>query len=64
MAKVGGAKAAELERLNGELAVARAELESLKFKYDSALSRCVGGCMQPPAHPALLLLSKETTVGL
>jgi hypothetical protein len=44
MAKVGGAKAAELDRLNGELAVSRAELESLKFKYDGALSRWVAVC--------------------
>ncbi len=40
MNKISGHKSAELDRLNGELEVARAELDSLRFKHEGALSRC------------------------
>ncbi|GFH24694.1 uncharacterized protein HaLaN_22538 [Haematococcus lacustris] len=39
LSKISGTKTAEMERVVGELAVARAELDSLKAKYDAAVSR-------------------------
>ncbi|GFH31674.1 uncharacterized protein HaLaN_30759 [Haematococcus lacustris] len=39
LSKISGTKTAEMERVAGELAVARAELDSLKAKYDAAVSR-------------------------
>ncbi|KAJ9508789.1 hypothetical protein QJQ45_028100, partial [Haematococcus lacustris] len=39
LSKISGTKTAEMERMAGELAAARAELDSLKAKYDAAVSR-------------------------